>query len=114
MAKQVLDPARRAAILAAVQAEEDRRNAEWIQERLAAGRVTRLVTAPGELSVDAVARHRAEHPDEDHWLIIRSFVDAPPVRPDPPPIEPVAPVPHPWPDDPTPSGAIVYPRTGWL
>ena len=115
MAKQALDPERRAAILAAVQAEEQRRRTEWVRERIDAGRVVQLIAEPGESAAERVRRHRIENPDDDSLILLRVFYDAPPLRPDPP-TEPVEPVPNPWAEhvDRELLKPIRYPDRGWM
>ena len=103
-------------LAARLAAERERRNAEWVQERLDAGRVVKLVAEPGEVEADAIARRRAEHPEEDCWYIVRVCYDAPPPLPfdGRPPPEPAAPVEDPW-GEPEPTRPIPYPpQRGWM
>jgi hypothetical protein len=99
----------------ALAAERERRNFERLQAWLELGhRAERVITEPGETSDEALARARAAHPEA--WIILRVIVDAPEVWPDPPPIEPVAPLPDPWAEhvERELSKPIRYPDRGWL
>jgi hypothetical protein len=73
-----IDPDRREAIKAALEIEERRR----IAERIAAGRVARLICdlRIGETEEGVIAAYKAEHP-EDKFFIVWKIFDAPPPLP---------------------------------
>jgi hypothetical protein len=75
-----IDPDRREAIKAALEVEERRR----IAERIAAGRVARLICDArlGETEEGVIAAYKAEHPGEDKFFIVRMVYDAPEPLPD--------------------------------
>jgi hypothetical protein len=87
------DTERLAQLEAALAAECERRNVEWARGRVEAGRVVQLIAERGVTVADAVARRRAEFPDEDCWYIVYDVYDGPLPRsdtptPSPPPSRP--------------------------